>query len=125
MTTEALLDLIVSSIQDFAIKQNIAVSKKDMYDVVHSVVEGNWMDMKDGFKKRGEEYYNSEEDATTNHLSEDMDGITTVLEQAKTLMEQQTAPETEPEQIMQKQTEESTADATFNSAKLVDNPDYY
>ena len=83
------------------------------------------MDMKDGFKKRGEECYNSEEDATTNHLSEDVDGTTTVLEQAKTLMEQQTAPETEPEQIMQKQTEESTADATFNSAKLVDNPDYY
>ena len=115
VTPETLIDLVISSMKEFAIKQDIAVSQQEVKDIVHSVAEANWMALKDALEKGKEAYYNTDEYTKTDHHFEEVNQSAIVAEQVKTLMEKKTTFETEPAQTMTEQAEEETEDSTFNS----------
>ena len=115
VTPETLIDLVISSMKEFAIKQDIAVSQQEVKDIVHSVAEANWMALKDALEKGKEAYYNTDEYTKTDHHFEEVNQSAIVAEQVKTLMEKKTTFETEPTQTITEQAEEETEDCTFNS----------
>ena len=108
VTPESLLDLVISSMKEFAIKQDTTVSQQHVEDIVHSLAEANWMDMKELLEVGEEAYRNTDEFTKTDHHVEEVNQFATVAEQAKSLMETKTTFETEPEQLMTKQAEEET-----------------
>ena len=115
VTPETLIDLVISSMKEFAIKQDIAVSQQEVKDIVHSVAEANWMDMKELLEVGEEAYRTTDEYTKTDHHFEEVNQSAIVAEQVKTLMEKKTTFETEPTQTITEQAEEETEDCTFNS----------
>lgn len=84
VTPETLLDLVISSMKEFAIKQDTTVSQQHVADIVHSLAEAKWMDMKELLEVGEEAYRTTDEFTKTDHHVEEVIQFATVAEQAKT-----------------------------------------
>ena len=73
MTTNSVIDLVVSSLQYFAIKQDATVTSQVIEHVAEAMRNAKWTDMTNLLDQGRKEYFNTEEDTKMKPLFGDSD----------------------------------------------------